>query len=47
MEEGYRQAVCAVETILMEGADAAMNLYNRKAKPKKEVEDASLDRAIK
>lgn len=47
MEEGYRQAVCAVETILMEGADAAMNLYNRKAKPKKEAEDASLDRAIK
>lgn len=37
IEEGIKQAVCAVEKILEEGADAAMNLYNRKAKPKKEA----------
>lgn len=33
MEEGYKQAVCAIETILEEGTDAAMNLYNRKVRP--------------
>lgn len=47
IEEGCRQAVCAVEKILEDGADAAMNMFNRKVKPKEEAEDASLDRAIK
>lgn len=34
MEEGYKRAVCAVEMILSEGLDPAMNEYNRKVKPK-------------
>ncbi len=49
MEEGYKQAVCAIETILEEGTDAAMNLYNRKVRPAaKEVgiRYASPDHAI-
>ena len=37
MEEGYQRAVCAVLTILEEGMEPAMNLYNRKVKPKKEA----------
>ncbi len=37
MEESYKRAVCAVETILEEGVEPAMNLYNRKVKPKEEA----------
>lgn len=39
MEEGYKRAVCAVETILEEGMEAAMNIYNRKVKPEKSADD--------
>ncbi|GFI51521.1 aminoacyl-tRNA hydrolase [Lachnospiraceae bacterium 62-26] len=34
MEEGYERAVRAVEMILSDGIDPAMNEYNRKVKPK-------------
>ncbi|MCI9340279.1 MAG: aminoacyl-tRNA hydrolase [Dorea sp.] len=34
MEEGYERAVHAVEMILSDGIDPAMNEYNRKVKPK-------------
>lgn len=34
MEEGYERAVHAVEMILSDGIDSAMNEYNRKVKPK-------------
>lgn len=39
MEESYVRAVRAVETILEEGVEPAMNLYNRKVKPVKTPED--------
>lgn len=34
MAEGYEKAVSAIESILDDGIEAAMNVYNRKAKPK-------------
>jgi len=34
MAEGYERAVSAIELILDDGIVAAMNMYNRKAKPK-------------
>ncbi len=34
MAEGYEKAVSAIELILDDGIVAAMNMYNRKAKPK-------------
>ena len=34
MAEGYEKAVSAIELILDDGIEAAMNMYNRKAKPK-------------
>ena len=34
MAEGYEKAVSAIEAILDDGIEAAMNVYNRKAKPK-------------
>ena len=34
MEEGYEKAVSAIEMILDEGIESAMNMYNRKVKPK-------------
>ena len=34
MEEGYKKAVNAIEMMLRNEMDAAMNEYNRKVKPK-------------
>ena len=34
MQDGYEKAVSAVEMILMDDIDGAMNLFNKKAKPK-------------
>ncbi len=34
MDEGYQKAVSAIETILDDGIEAAMNMYNRKVKLK-------------
>ena len=38
MEEGYQKAAEAVEMILAGGLDEAMNVFNRKAKPKEAIE---------
>ena len=38
MEEGYQKAAEAVEMILAGELDEAMNVFNRKAKPKEAIE---------
>lgn len=39
MEEGYKRAICAVETILEKGIEPAMNTFNRKVKTVKAEEE--------
>lgn len=45
MKESARRATLAIETIIAEGADAAMNRYNVRKKPPKEQEKTEQEKA--